>query len=175
MMSYRLLRLLDRIGIRTRYADDLEAVRASALFDAAWYRAQLKAGRSPRDLIVHYLLSGAGRGDDPHPRCDTRRYADGLAKSPDARMNPLAHYQTTGDANGHNPSLWFDGSFYRAAHGLTLPEGVTALRDYWETGQFAGRSPHPLFELAWYRERYPGRIAHDNPVVDLAHARGSSS
>ncbi len=170
MMSYRLLRLLDRIGIRTRYADDLEAARASGLLDAAWYRAQLPGGRPPRDLIVHYLLSGARRGYDPHPLFDTRHYAAGLAKSPEAGMNPLAHYQATGDANGHNPSLWFDGGFYRTAHELSLPEGTTALRDYWESGQFADRSPHPLFELAWYRARYAGAMAHDNPVVDLVHA-----
>jgi len=170
MMHYRLLRLLDLLGIRTRYAEDLEAIRASGLLDPAWYRAQVNGGRFAGDPAVHYLLAGARRGYDPHPLFDTRAYAADLARLPEAGMNPLAHYQAKGDADGFDPSPWFDAAWYRATHAPELPEGWTALREYWEKGQFADRSPHPLFDLAWYRQRYGAEMVHDNPLVDLVHA-----
>ncbi|MBN9023297.1 MAG: glycosyltransferase, partial [Rhizobiales bacterium] len=162
--------MLELLGIRTRYGEDLASARASGLFDEDWYRRQLKGRDRPTDLVAHYLVAGAGQGLDPHPLFDTARYAAGLARTPDAGRNPLAHYQASGDAAGRNPSLWFDGAFYRATCETELPEDWTALRHYWETGRQAERSPHPLFEQDWYRERYGAAIGADEPILDLVHA-----
>lgn len=168
MLGYRFLQMLEALGIATRYRTDLAAIRASGLLDEDWYRAQVTS-RRPGDPAVHYLVTGARKGLDPHPLFATAFYADRLKGSADAGVNPLAHYQSGGDEAGREPSLWVDGAWYRENYGVKLPEGTTTLREYWETGQGEGRTPHPLFELAWYRERYFEAMTGDSPVVDLIH------
>ncbi len=80
---------------------DLDAVRASNLFDAAWY-----AGRHPDvalsglDPAEHYLWLGHRLGRSPSPRFDARAY---LAANDDvarAGSEPLLHYLRWGRAEG---------------------------------------------------------------------------
>ena len=168
MLSYRVLRLLERVGVTTRFSADLDAVRQSTLFDEAWYAQQL-SGRVPPDLAVHYLIRGAGDGLDPHPLFDTDFYQSMVVEAAGPGTNALAHYHATGDAEGRRPSPWFDAGWYRQFYKVSPPSGTTVLAEYWQTGQFAARSPHPLFDVAWYSARYAGQMSHRNPVVDMIH------
>lgn len=85
-------------GLRLRRAARL--IRASGLFDAEFYRAQVpELGRG--DPVLHYLTHGAAAGRDPGPGFSTLYYRD---RNPDAAgMNPLLHYLTIGRAEGRAP------------------------------------------------------------------------
>ncbi|MFN4058671.1 MAG: glycosyltransferase family 4 protein [Roseinatronobacter sp.] len=66
MMTARLLR-------RLRALRELPELRASALFDAAWYLDHAPDLRAAgvRDAVWHYLTHGAAEGRDPGPRFST--------------------------------------------------------------------------------------------------------
>ncbi|MCD9154165.1 hypothetical protein [Aeromicrobium duanguangcaii] len=75
---------------------DAQELRASSLFDGAWYlRAYpdvVSTGLSP---ALHYLRHGAAEGKDPGPEFSTKRY---LAKHPlvaQRRANPLLNHLRT--------------------------------------------------------------------------------
>jgi hypothetical protein len=70
--------------------EDAALVRASKLFDAAWYvaaNAEAFAG-APLDPAFHYVLVGGPRGADPGPWFDTAAY---LVSEPEAASGPLQH------------------------------------------------------------------------------------
>jgi hypothetical protein len=72
---------------------DTALVRASQLFDAAWYVASQPelAGGPPVDPVFHYVLVGGPRGADPGPWFETASY---LADHPDCVAGtccPLVH------------------------------------------------------------------------------------
>ena len=52
----------------------LALIRASGLFDEAWYAARY-APEDPADPIEHYVTVGAALGNDPHPLFGTAYYA----------------------------------------------------------------------------------------------------
>ena len=82
----------------------LDVLRASPLFDPAWYRethADLRG--KPVDAAKHYLEHGAAEGRNPSPLFDTKWY---LQQNPDVAvsgMNPLAHYILHGAREGRQP------------------------------------------------------------------------
>lgn len=80
---------------------DIPLVRASPLFDAAWYLSQYSdvasAGIDPAE---HYVTRGGFEGRDPGPAFHSAYY---LAANPDVRragINPLAHYLCSGQTEG---------------------------------------------------------------------------
>ena len=84
---------------RRRLQREAALLRASKLFDAAWYAAQHgEAIGREHDPVMHYLLSGAREGFDPGPGFSTEAY---YAANPDvaaAGLNALAHYLIHGAA-----------------------------------------------------------------------------
>jgi hypothetical protein len=70
--------------------DDSALVRASPLFDAAWYVASNPdvGDPVPIDPVFHYLLIGSPRGADPGPCFDSAAYA---ASHPGLEICPLVH------------------------------------------------------------------------------------
>jgi len=64
-------------------AEKVALIRASGLFDEAWYAARY-APEDPPDPIEHYLTVGAALGNDPHPVFRTAYYARQIM----ARGNP---------------------------------------------------------------------------------------
>jgi hypothetical protein len=78
---------------RSQVWSDVELVRESGLFDAAWYVRHypetLGSGLSP---VVHYLLHGAAEGRDPGPDFSTSRYLDEHPDLDPATTNPLVHH-----------------------------------------------------------------------------------
>lgn len=85
--------------------DDIEAIRASGLFDEAWYRETYPdVAIIEMDPVEHYLWLGAALKRDPSASFSTRGY---LAAYPDvaaAKLNPLLHYIMHGQEEGRSPS-----------------------------------------------------------------------
>lgn len=83
-------------------------LRASPLFDSAWYRRHYPdVSASKVDPAWHYLLKGAREGREPGPLFNAGSY---LAANPDVARsggNPLVHYLQYGQNEGrplHGPS-----------------------------------------------------------------------
>jgi len=83
-----------------RYA---RAIRASGLFDRAWYLACNP--RLPRICRLlperHYVLVGEAMGLCPGPQFSPRAYSHLNPDQRASRLPPLAHYIATGRAQGH--------------------------------------------------------------------------
>ena len=105
-------RLLDTVALHKQkqepapaveelHAAELQTLRASTLFDPAWYLARYPdVGAGGMDPALHYLLHGAREGRDPGPDFSTVDY---LLRYPDvaeAGFNPLVHYERYGRAEG---------------------------------------------------------------------------
>jgi len=81
--------------------EDLALVRASGLFDAAFYLSTYPDVKSASiDPLEHFVLNGWREGRDPGPSFSCRGY---LYLNPDvaaADINPLVHYLTNGASEG---------------------------------------------------------------------------
>lgn len=81
--------------------EDLALVRASGLFDAAFYLSTYPDVKSAIiDPLEHFVLNGWREGRDPGPSFSCRGY---LYLNPDvaaADINPLVHYLTNGASEG---------------------------------------------------------------------------
>lgn len=90
--------MANRIGISE---DDVDRIRGSDRFDAAWYRARYPdVDALGMDPAEHYLWIGARLGRNPSASFDGAAY---LAANPDvaaAGMNPLLHFVRSGSAEG---------------------------------------------------------------------------
>lgn len=68
-------------------------IRASELFDEAWYLQQHPEAASHRfGAAGHYLEVGAAKGANPSPRFDGNAYLQANPDVKQASMNPLFHY-----------------------------------------------------------------------------------
>jgi hypothetical protein len=76
---------------------DIESVRGSVFFDAAYYLETnpdvVAAGMDP---ALHYLAHGGAEGRDPGPHFSTNAYLARHADVAKAGVNALAHYETSG-------------------------------------------------------------------------------
>jgi hypothetical protein len=95
-----------RSAIRSLTAGDpgdrvVAAVAGSALFDAAWYAAQVPGlAGSGIDPARHYALFGPVLGLDPGPGFDAAWYLEAHPDVAAAGVNPLAHYEMHGRTEG---------------------------------------------------------------------------
>ncbi len=86
-----------RLFRRDRQAAARSLLRASPLFDAAWYIASHpELAASGADPVRHYLEQGAAAGDDPGPWFDSAAYRRDHPKL--GREAPLLHAIRTGHA-----------------------------------------------------------------------------
>ena len=86
-------------GQMTDNEDAIETIRASLLFDEAWYRKEYGFGEY-LDAAKHYLMQGWKEGREPSPFFSNEEY---LSLYPDVResgMNPLLHFELHGFAEG---------------------------------------------------------------------------
>lgn len=100
-----------------------DRLRASGLFDEAFYRASNPdVAAANVDPIRHYIEFGASELRDPHPLFDTSWYLDKYPDVAQASVNPLAHYLRHGGFEGRDPHPDFDSDWYLSAH----PEAAAA-------------------------------------------------
>lgn len=93
----RLWRGLMRAVPRLAQRWQLQVLRDSGLFDAAWYLEHYPDVKTAgADPARHYLLHGAADERDPGPRFSTRHYLRLYADVKASGMNPVIHYLTAG-------------------------------------------------------------------------------
>lgn len=109
--------------------DEPSVIRASGLFDVAWYLAvNPDVAESGIDPLEHFCLHGWREGRRPNLFFDmvwyVKKYGDVLGQ----HVNPLLDYAMTGERLGRRPSPSFDPLKYRARHRLGPDE--SPLRHY---------------------------------------------
>jgi len=135
---------------------DATLIRASRLFDGAWYLDcypdVAAAGREP---LEHFLRDGAPEGRIPHPLFETIYYCRMYPQVARTRENPLAHFLRHGAGEGLNPNPLFDTAWYLDHNGDVASSGLHPLVHYVEIGAHERRPPHPGFDPRKYLARYP--------------------
>ncbi|MFO1036864.1 MAG: rhamnan synthesis F family protein [Geminicoccaceae bacterium] len=77
--------------------ESLQLIRASGMFDAAWYaRQHPEVGAEGWTAAEHYLEVGARSGYAPSPRFDGIMYTMLRPEIVEQHVNPLAHFATSG-------------------------------------------------------------------------------
>lgn len=100
----------------------LAIVRASELFDPAWYLSQHADVRAlGMDAAEHYVRFGAAEGRDPGPRFSVRTYLDLHQDVAAAGLNALDHYERFGRAEGRALRAAMSGPTATPSH-WSLPE-----------------------------------------------------
>jgi GT2 family glycosyltransferase len=128
---WRSLSRREKRSAAARLAADRRVLRKSGLFDAGFYRAQLRRRHIHHDdPILHYLTAGASAGFDPNPLFDGAWY---LAQYEDARrsgLNPLLHYLRHGAAEGHEPGPDFCTAWFLERDSDARQRGANPLSAY---------------------------------------------
>ncbi len=95
-IASRLLARLRRQAVTNRQrreAERAELIRASGLFDSAWYLRRYQDVREAGiDPAIHYLRHGATEGRDPSPQFSTAAYRQRYLDVATAGVNPLVHF-----------------------------------------------------------------------------------
>ena len=159
---------------RKRIEAEVEAIRASGLFDADYYLAMYPDIQpSPQDPIRHYCERGWREGRNPSEEFDTQGYLDAYADIKDTGINPFWHYVVAGRAESRhaNPererkrrieaeveairaSGLFDTDYYLATYPDIQPPPQDPIRHYCEFGWREGRNPSEEFDTQGYLEAY---------------------
>jgi hypothetical protein len=91
---------------RLAESKDLETIRTSLFFNAAYYlKTNPDVHATGMDPAFHYLVDGGREGRDPGPFFSTKAY---LARYPDvaeADVNALLHYETDGRRENRIPTV----------------------------------------------------------------------
>ena len=133
---------------------DIEVLRASGLFDVAWF-----ATRNPDlhakgvDGLLHFHLHGWRENRWPNayfePDGYRRRYPDVVEDGCD----PLLHYIRYGEAEGRRPVPYFDPVWYRRAHDVSPDE--LCLAHFLRHRHTGAVSPVEAFDAAYYLRMSP--------------------
>ena len=140
-------------------ASPLDVLRASPLFDPAWYRethADLRG--KPIDAATHYLEHGAAEGRDPGPLFDTKFY---LKQNPDVAtsgINPLVHFILHGRSEGRSPQQSVSSAPQTESHVPELAPTVS----YLEWRQLNDRG-EAIFSL----QRRQARMFSYRPLISV--------
>jgi hypothetical protein len=145
---------------------DVAIIRASNLFDAAFYAAQLPLRASVGDLVEHYVGQGWRQGLDPGPYFHTRFY---LQSYPDVAADgrcPLAHYIRTGARELRSPHPLFDAAWYADLHNEVRASGLAPLEHYRREGARQLFDPHPMFSVRFYLDRHDDLAGSQDRAFD---------
>ena len=133
---------------------DEELIRASGLFDVAWYRETYPdVAAAGVDPLVHFAGWGWREGRRPNLYFDTPWYLRQNPAVARAGIDPLVHYIRFGEAQNRSPSPHFDLPWYRTRH--PAPATGTLLAHYLERRRSGQVTPIAEFDAAWYLQRYP--------------------
>ncbi len=133
--------------LRPRSSRAARILRASGLFDTAWYlEAYPDVAARKVDPLEHYIRHGAREGRDPNRLFSSSWY---LANNPDVAesgLNPLAHFVQRGAKEGRNPGPLFDTKWYLDANPDVTSSGVNPLLHFLRHGAREGRRPNSRIE-----------------------------
>ncbi|MBB5788436.1 glycosyltransferase [Jiangella mangrovi] len=139
---------LDDVARRRRIA---AAIRASGLFDEAWYREQLDAPIPPGvDPVDHYVTLGSATDVSPNPCFVSEWYRDHPDSPKKLDVAPFVHYVNRGIARGLSPHPLFDPAFYTEQHPGAADHRGGPLGHYLETGWKTGAQPSAAFDVEVY-------------------------
>lgn len=152
-------------------------------FDYAFYaRNHPELNGTPRDLLEHYLTTGAALGHDPAPSFSTRFYLDSNPDIRAAGVNPFWHYIVTGQHEGRAPlpditpklHELFDPDHYRNSNPDVAAAGVDPFEHFIGNGWREGRDPSPTFSMHYYRTAHgiPDDVNPLEHYVREGQARG---
>jgi O-antigen biosynthesis protein len=83
---------------------DLQAIKASSMFESDWYRARYRdVDLLQMDPLEHFIEYGGLLRRSPSPRFDTRYYLDSNPDVACSGINPLVHYVFQGRSEGRLP------------------------------------------------------------------------
>ena len=92
---------MERYGVFPNAVAQIDAIRASGLFDADYYLTTYPDIQPPpKDPIRHYCERGWREGRNPSAEFDTQGYLEAYADIKDADINPLWHYVVAGRHEG---------------------------------------------------------------------------
>ncbi|EGV19323.1 hypothetical protein ThimaDRAFT_1467 [Thiocapsa marina 5811] len=157
------LRASDRL--RLRY--EVRRLRASGLFDEAWYVCSYpEILSSGHHAAAHWSLLGWRNGLQPNPLFKTRWYLENNRDVGAAGIDPLLHYFTQGAFEGRDPHPCFSSSWYLEQNLDVARSGINPLTHFLSTGANERRDPNPSFKISQYLSEHP-EIANSgvNPLV----------
>ncbi|WP_374764424.1 rhamnosyltransferase WsaF family glycosyltransferase [Yunchengibacter salinarum] len=150
-LGYKVKSLVDSKGLTARQRETYNAIKATGLFDEAWYRrAHPDLKDSKLDLLAHYVVAGTDEGRRPNAYFDTGWYAtrflpaasgeaDDSDETGDATPHPLVHYAETGWRYGFPPSPEFSGAAYLRENPDVAEAGMNPLKHFLKFGEKEGR------------------------------------
>ena len=183
-----LLHYIDRgkaEGRQIHYVEEeaqIEAIRASGLFDADYYFATYPDIQPQIDPVRHYFEHGWHEGRNPSAEFDTQGYLEAYRDIKDWGENPFWHYVVAGrsELRHANPergkcieaevkairaSGLFDADYYLATYPDIQPP-VDPIRHYCMHGWREGRNPSAEFDTQGYLEAYSDvKDAGVNPLL----------
>jgi glycosyltransferase involved in cell wall biosynthesis len=135
-----------------RRAREVQALRDSGIFDAAWYATHnADVGHAGLDPVEHYLDRGWRERRAPNFYLDPAWYEKHHADVRGAGFDPVLHYLLHGDREGRAPGPHFDIAWYRARHAL---DGATGALAHYLRARHHGASPIPDFDAEFYLSTY---------------------
>lgn len=135
----------------------------SEYFDDNWYR-QTYDLKDNTDSVIHFLLVGNDKGNDPGPNFSTYEYYECNKDVELSGMNPLVHYELYGrkenrlihisdmDERNYNLILnspYFDKNWYESTYGIHDEDSIS---HYMNTGFVKWYNPGPDFNTFEYYE-----------------------
>ncbi len=151
-----LSRTIELIAASPGRLRDLETLAGSRLFDEKFYLTRNPdVSASGMPAVIHYVLTGAAEGRDPHPLFSTTFYVGQVSGLAARDRNPLHHYLTHGWRAGYTPHPLFDPIHYLAQYEDVAAVDGDPLTHYLEHGAAAGKNPHPHFDVDFYLREHP--------------------
>lgn len=157
---------------------DYFKVLDSEYFDEDWYREKYSLSDNT-DSVIHFLLVGYIKGNDPSPNFSTHEYYECNKDVEIASLNPLVHYETHGRKENRiihvsempkrNYSIiynspYFDEEWYKSTYGLD--KNIDAVDHYLNVGFTKGYHPGPNFNnLGYYESNADVKETHMNPLL----------
>lgn len=142
-------------------------ITASGLFDPAYYVHRYPdVGSSRVPPLVHFAVTGAAEGRQPHPLFDLAWYRSRIAEEL-GTLNPLVHYIRWGAREGLDPHPLFSSAHYAQGLKGTPMIAGNPLIDYLTVGALEFRTTHALFDPVYYLE--VNRDVRSSGVEPLSH------
>jgi glycosyltransferase involved in cell wall biosynthesis len=139
-------------------AAQLAALRASGLFDEAYYLSTYPdVGNADIPLLEHFYKIGYRESRQPNPYFDPAWYLRRNADVAETGMQPLLHYLLRGDRMGLPPGPLFDTAWFRERYGV--PESENTLARYLRLRLETPLSPIQDFDAEFYAAKSPDVVA----------------